>query len=81
MDKLKTYICKCRKGCVGDFAKEYWTEEDHKEHNDFVAKCKADGTFGEEFDVEMKILHNPMLDTPSKSKTSSYQFTIIDFSK
>ena len=75
----KTYVIKCRKGYVGDFAKEYWTEQDHKEHNDFVAQCRADGTLGEEFEIEMKILHNPLFDEIKIPVKSSYKFDIIDF--
>lgn len=78
----KTYTITCKKGYVGDFAKEYWTEEDYKKHNDFVQQCKEDGTLGEEFEVKMTILYNPILDNSNilQKGTSSLQFTIIDFS-
>ena len=80
------YIFKLKKGHVGDMAFEWdFDGSQRAEHNKFVEQCKADGTYGEEFEVEMQLAHCPYFDDPeinsSKEPRDSYSIQILDLSK
>ena len=83
MEEMKKYIFKCKKGYVGDFATEWWTQEDWDNYNKLVKEYKADGTYGEEFEVQVELKHNPLLDnlSISSSPTTTTEFRIFDLSK
>lgn len=83
---MKTYKVKVRKGYLGDFAKEWWTDEDHAKWDAHVEQLKADGTFGQESEVEVSLVHNPDYDDPKYyidgiKLTAGARFEIIDLSK
>jgi hypothetical protein len=79
---MKTYKVKVRKGYLGDFAREWWTDEDHVTWDKHVEQLKADGTFGEESTVEISLIHNPKLDACQLySPLQSARFDFLDFSK
>jgi len=79
---ITTYKVKCYKGYLGDFATEWWNEEDWRKHREYVEELKKDGTFGEEFEIELSIMHNPMFDTPQRDSNGieSRRLVILDFS-
>jgi hypothetical protein len=78
--KTTKYILDCKKGYVGDFAFE-WDLDGSKraEHNKFVEQCKADGTYGEEFQVELELVHCPFFDDPKGFMQESSGYEILDF--
>jgi hypothetical protein len=80
---INTYTIKCYKGYVGDFATEWWTDEDWLAHREHVEQLKKDGTFGEEFEVELSLIYHPIYDSPQqpKSPIESYRLIILDFNK
>ena len=41
--KIKTYKVKHLKGAVGDFGREWWTQEDYDRHEAYVKELKATG--------------------------------------
>jgi hypothetical protein len=79
---ITTYNATCHKGYLGDFATEWWTDDDWRKHKEYVEELIKDGTYGEEFEVELTLQHLPGWDTPIKHKSpiESYRMIIIDFS-
>lgn len=81
MSKFITSHAKHRLGFLGDFATEYWTEEDWREHREYVAELKASGEYGKEIDVTYHLQYNPLFDDPSPGPAKvSYSYVMIDFS-
>lgn len=81
-EKITRYKATVSKGYLGDFATEYWTDEDHAKWQFEVAQMKADGTFGQEYEATIDMVHNPLYDKVSANRTSleSVTFTLLDFS-
>lgn len=80
-----TYKVESTVGQLGDFAKEYWTDEDHAAWNKQVEEWKASGEYGKSFTIEMTLIHNPDLDDKSYTwpefPFSSTKMDFLDFSK
>jgi len=77
------------KGLLGDLTAEYWTLEDwnkyyaklpeYKEWNkQYVAKLKAEGTYGEEYGINISMVHNPMFDDKVVPGKESYRFVTLN---
>jgi hypothetical protein len=82
MNNTTTYKVKTTVGQLGDFATEYWTEEDHAACNKQLEEWKASGEFGKPFTIEMTFIHNLELDARSLSPClTSSRFEIFDFGK
>lgn len=82
MNNTTNYKVKTTVGQLGDFAKEYWTDEDHAAWDKQVEEWKASGEFGKPFTIEMTLIHNPDLDDRSLcSALTSSRFEMLDFSK
>jgi hypothetical protein len=71
-------------GYLGDFATEWWTEEDWNKHNKYVEELKAKGTYGKPWICELVLKDNPEYDRPhhpiSGKPMESYRIEFIDFS-
>lgn len=80
--RTSIYKVKIRKGALGDFATQWWTDEDYAKHEAYVNKLKKNGTYLQEEEVTVELVHNPALDNRSLSGSikSSY-LTFLDFSK
>jgi len=59
---FKTYKIKVHKGVLGDYGHEWWTCEEWEKWNKFVEECKADGTYGEESEIELQLRKHPIFD-------------------
>lgn len=86
-DGTATYTITLRKGQLGDFEAEWWTDEDYEKHERYIEEIKADGTFGEEFEVSLTLKNCPLFDEPihnpkrSKLPLESYRMIFLDLSK
>jgi hypothetical protein len=73
-----------REGYVGDFATEWWTDEDYTKHEKYVNELKAKGTYGKPWICELILKDMPEYDMPYKisgKPLESYRMEFIDFSK
>lgn len=81
---MVTYRTILKEGYLGDFATEWWTQEDYDRHAKHVEELKAKGTFGKPWICDLTLKHNPLYDEPSKilpdKSLESYRMTIIDLS-
>lgn len=72
-------------GYLGDFATEWWTQEDWDKHNKRVEQLKADGTYGKPWICDLLLKPHPEFDAPihpvSSKPMESYRIELIDFSK
>ena len=59
------------KGYLGDFATEYWTQEDWDKHDKYVEELKTDGTYGEPWICELILKDDPIFDKPNILKKST----------
>lgn len=76
-----TYQIPVKKGYIGDFAKEWWTPEDHEKWDKYVESLKKDGTYGEEYTITLSLLPNPLYDNRSfSSPLTSAKLEFIDLS-
>ena len=68
-------------GCLGDFAKEYWTDADYIKHNAYITDLGED--YGKPFISTISIMHDKWKDEQiiKTGNMESYSFDIIDFSK
>lgn len=80
---IKSYKLICHKGYLGDFVTEWWTDKDWEKYKKYVDECIADGTYGEEFEVNLQLETCTEFDAPIKSSTpvESYKVVILDFNK
>ena len=81
-DNFTTYRNILYKGYLGDFATEYWTQEDWDKHNKYVEELKTNGTYGEPWICELTLKHDPVFDEIKHHKRStmeSYTYKLIDF--
>lgn len=81
--KYTTYKnIKVIKGVLGDYATEWWNQEDWDKWNKQVAEWKADGTYGKVSYVNMTFLHNSMFDDPilktNLNNLSSYRLIFLN---
>jgi len=80
-NKFVTYTATCYEGYLGDFATEWWNEEDWAKYRKEVEHLKKEGRFGKPFELTVKMLHNPLFDESNVGKIkSSYEFEIINLS-
>lgn len=78
---ITRYNLKGRKGFLGDFGQEWWTDEDHARHDAHVKQLIADGTYGQEYEVTVDLVHNPLYDDRTlKPALTSSRFEFLDFS-
>lgn len=78
-----TYKVNSTVGQLGDFAKEWWTDEDHATWNKQVEEWKASGEYGTPVTTKMTLIDNPMMDNRSYHVAPfiSCRFGFMDFSK
>lgn len=83
MDKFKEYSVTTFKGYLGDFATEWWTENDWVDWDAYVKRLKETDEYGKEYKVNLKMQHDPLYDEPIKHSraTESYRIDFIDMSK
>lgn len=86
MEKPKTITTKVTvlNGVLGDFAREWMTEEDWEEHRKLVEHLKAEGEYGKPVEYEVSWIYNPLWDDVRCSNSSpleSFKFDIVDFSE
>lgn len=75
-----TYKAQVTKGYLGDFATEWWTDEDHAKWAEHVQELKDSGEFGKKEEVEMTLVHNPELDDRKLSSAiESAKMEFLDF--
>lgn len=78
---ITSYNLKCRKGFLGDFATEWWTDEDYTKHDAHVKQLIADGTYGQEYEIALELVHNPLYDDTSLTPSLvSSKLEFLDFS-
>lgn len=76
------YKVKHTLGSMGDFGREYWTDDDYKKWDEYIKKLKATGEYGKEIEVTWDLIHNPMYDDVKiTSPITSYSFGFLDFGK
>lgn len=83
MEELRSYTGKFKKGYLGDFATEWWTEKDWEKHRKEVEEMKRDGTYGEEYEATITMSYHPILDiriSNGKSPLESYGMIFLDHS-
>ena len=80
MEKFKTYTRKILKGSVGDFATEWWTEEDWERHRKYVEELKASGEYLQPIEISLTVKECPLLDS-IQTKSENYKFILLDLSK
>lgn len=79
--KEKTYKIKVVNGTLPDDT-SWWTEEDWERHRTMVEQMKKDGTYLKEWEGNITVVHNPLLDGDIEDKVlPSWGFEVIDFSK
>ena len=80
---MRTYKFKAYQGIIGDFAKEWWTKEDHERHAAYVEELIATGRYGKEWEGEITLIDNPLYDDLriSGSPLKSIRMEMWDFSK
>ena len=79
---VTSYNLKGRKGFLGDYGQEWWTDEDHARHDAHVKQLIADGTYGQEYEVSIDLMHNLTYDERSLMPSlTSFKFEFLDFSK
>jgi len=80
--EFKRYRVNTFNGLLGDFATEWWTDEDHANWALKVAQMKKDGTYMQPVTYTMDLAHNPLYDdTNLRQRIESSRFEIMDFSK
>ncbi len=88
----KAGITDLRSQYPGGQATEWWTEEDWEKwraslperkawDEAYIAKLHAEGRFGEEYHLTLKLQHNPMFDDlpAGGSFLTSYRMVFLDF--
>ena len=80
---MKSFKLKLKKGYLGDFATEWWTEKDWEEHRKYVEELKASGEYGKEVEVTLNLKENPVFDMQPThihgvKCSESYKMIIID---
>lgn len=78
-----TYKVNSTVGQLGDFAKEWWTDEDHARWEQKVEDWTKTGELDTPFSIEMTLIDNPMMDNRSYHVAPfiSCRFGFMDFSK
>lgn len=80
--KLSTYTLNSKLGLLGDFATEWWTQEDWDKHELYIDKLKREGTYLFPVTYKVSLVHNPDYDDRSLlPAVTSASFTMLDFSK
>ena len=81
--EMRTYTIKYHKGALpGDQCIQWWTEKDWENHRQRVAEYTADGTLGNEVEVDLTLMHDPNWDTRQVKLTKeSLSFSIINVLK
>lgn len=72
-----TYYRVIRKGYLGDFTTEYWTEGQWNLHQDYVKGLKDKGEYGKPELISLTLKDNPMFDL-GNIKPTSYKYDIIN---
>lgn len=68
-------------GYLGDFATEWWTDEDWKEYYKHIEKLKESGDYGKEVSYCIDFIYNPLLDRDidfSNKPKETMSFIIFD---
>jgi len=76
-----TYQIDTFKGALGDFATEWWTEEDWNKWKKYIEELKVSGELGKPITLYMSLIPFPELDTPinfEQKDASTCKFIIID---
>lgn len=76
-----TYKATVTKGYLGDFATEWWTDEDHAKWAKHVQELKDTGEFGKKEEVEITLNHNPLYDNRNYGQLESSSMGFLDFGK
>jgi hypothetical protein len=83
-DGMTTYRSIQYEGYLGDFAKEYWTDEDYKRHEENVKRLIEEGKYGRPYICELTVKDFPLFDHTSslisKRPLESYSYELIDIS-
>lgn len=75
--RLKSFV-----GQIGDFAFEWDLDgSQRKEHEEFIKKAKEDGTYGQPFELDIEVAHNPLFDEPMQHAKDSHKFVILELSE
>lgn len=79
---MKTYKIRHLKGIVGDFGREYWTDEDHRRHEEYVEELKRNGEYLKPEILTFSLVENPSYDSPklTTSPLQSASMVMLDFS-
>lgn len=78
----KTYRLKYLKGALPGHSAEWMTAEDWAEHAKYVEELKAKGEYLKEEEVQVTIMHNPLLDgLTSPPESVTWAVAVLDFSK
>lgn len=80
-NKFTTYNFTIKKGSLGDFATEWWTEKDWEEYKKYIEEITADGTLGEEQEMSMTLMHIAELDDNKlpEQPLESCRMVFLDF--
>lgn len=81
-NKFTTYKGVHKKGSLGDFETEWWTEEDWVKHRDYIKKLEESGELGKEVEYEITLMHNPIYDDIKLKYPGieSFGFKVLDLS-
>ena len=81
MKGFKTYKHTFKKGYgPGAQASEWWTDEDWRKWKEYVQRCKDDGTYGDEFEIELHLKHHSLFDNPPSEGKEEHNFVLLDMS-
>jgi hypothetical protein len=75
------YKATIRKGYLGDFGHEWWTEADWENHRQYVEEIKATGEYGKEVEITIRLKDNPIFDQPKPFSFESSRMIFIDTEK
>lgn len=80
IEEFKSYTGVYFRGSLPEQGTEYWSEEQWKQHEEFVKECEKDGTLGERQEVTITLKHSPLLDSTSHMlyPLENYQMYFID---
>lgn len=79
---MKTYKVTHLKGIIGDFAQEWWTDEDRAKHEVYIKKLKAAGEYLKPETITVSLVENPLYDSRSLTATvESAHVEFLDFSQ
>lgn len=76
-NNFTTYKTIGKKGYLGDFATEWWTEKDWENHHKYIEELKTSGEYGKEVEIEITLMDNPLYDKKLKHKNPIESYSII----